>query len=47
MYRLELTEEQIAIILQALGHYQWSNPYINQEQFDIVEEIKTKIDSIL
>ena len=47
MCRLELTEKEIAIILQALGHYQWSNPYINQEQFDIAEEIKTKIDSIL
>ena len=47
MYRLELTEEEIAIILQALGHYQWSNPYVSQEQFDIAEEIKTKIDNIL
>ena len=47
MYRLELTEEEIAITLQALSHYQYNNPYINQEQFDIAEEIKTKTDNIL
>lgn len=47
MYRLELTEEEIAIVLQALGHYQWNNPYISQGQFDIAEKIKTKIDNIL
>ena len=47
MYNLSLTEEEISIILQSLGHYQWSNPYISEETFEIAEKIKNKIDEIL
>ena len=47
MYKLELTEKEIAILLQALSHYQYNNPYITQEQFDIAENINQKIDEIL
>lgn len=47
MYRLELTEEEIAIILQALGHYQWNNPYISQGQWDIANQVVEKIDGVI
>ena len=47
MYNLSLTEEEISIILQSLGYYQWNNPYINEETFEIAEKIKNKIDEIL
>ena len=47
MYTLCFTEEELAVILQALGHYQYNNPYITQEQFDIAENAQNQIDKIL
>ena len=47
MYKLELTEKEIATLLCALSHYQNNNPHITQEQFDIAENINQKIDEIL
>lgn len=47
MYNLNLTEEEIAIILNALGHFQYNNPYITIETYNIADNIKNKIDEIL
>jgi hypothetical protein len=47
MYRLELTEEEIAIMLQALSHYQYNNPHISEEQWDIANQVVEKIDSVI
>ena len=47
MYRLELTEEEIAIILQALNNYTDISEYITQEQWDIANEVMNKIDKII
>jgi hypothetical protein len=47
MYRLELTEEEVAIILQALNNYTDISEHITQEQWDIANEVMNKIDNIL
>ena len=47
MYRFELTEEEAAITLQAFSHYQYNNPYITQEQWDIANQVVEKIDSVI
>lgn len=47
MYTFNLTEEEIAVILNALGHFQYNNPYVTPEAYDIAENVRTKIDEIL
>ena len=47
MYNLTLTEEEMAIILNALGIFQYYCPFTNNEQFDIATNIMTKIDNLL
>lgn len=47
MYNLVLTEEEISIILQALSYYQFNNPYITEQTFDIANNVTEKIDKIL
>ena len=47
MYRFELTEEEIAIMLQALSHYQYTNAYISEEQWNIANQVVEKIDSVI
>lgn len=47
MYRLELTEEEVAIILQALSHYQYNNPHISEEQWNIANQVVEKIDGVI
>ena len=47
MYELNLTETEIAIVMQALSHYQYNNAHVTEEQYDIAENILNKIDEIL
>jgi hypothetical protein len=48
MYNLiDLTEEQVSIILQALTLFQYENPYISNEQFEIANSVVEKIDEII
>lgn len=47
MYNLVLTEEEVSIILQALSYYQFNNPYITEQTFNIANSITEKIDEIL
>ena len=44
MYRLELTEDEIAIILQALDNYMYNNGRISEEQWEIANQVVEKID---
>ena len=48
MYNLlNLTEEEVSIILQALKYYQYNNSYINQELYNIAENVVEKIVNII
>jgi hypothetical protein len=47
MYELNLTETEIAIVMQALSHYQYNNVHVSEEQYDIAENILNKIDEII
>lgn len=47
MYNLILTEEEVVIILQALGYYQYNNSHITEEIFSITNNVMDKIDEIL
>lgn len=47
MYNLLLTEEEVSIILQALSYFNFNNPYITEQTFDISNKITEKIDEIL
>lgn len=47
MYKLELTEEEIVIILQALSHYQYNNPHVTETQWDIANQVAEKIDDVI
>lgn len=47
MYRLELTEEEVAIMLQALSHYQYNNPHISEAQWTIANQVVEKIDGVI
>lgn len=47
MYELNLTETEVAIIMQALSYYQYNNVHISEEQYDIAENILNKIDEII
>ena len=48
MYNLtSLSEEQVAIILQAIEYYRYNNEYITQEQWDIADTIIEKIEDLI
>ena len=47
MYKLNLTEEEIAIIMQALSQYQFDNPFITAEQYQIALNVTNKICEII
>ena len=47
MYKLNLTEEEIVIIMQALSYYQFDNPYTTEEQYQIAQNVRNKIDEII
>lgn len=47
MYELNLTETEIAIMMQALSHCQYNNIHVSEEQYDIAENILNKIDEII
>ena len=47
MYRLELTEEEVAIILQALNNYTDISEHITQEQWDMANQVVEKIDGVI
>ena len=47
MYKVEFTEEDLSIILQAIMFYQDRNPYFTEKEYDIAEEVYAKIDEIL
>ena len=48
MYHLlNLTEEQVSIIMQALQYWQYNYRHINLEQWDIAETVIAKIDDII
>lgn len=47
MYYLKFTEEEIAIILQAIQKYEYDNIYITEEQFNIAENVIAKIDEVI
>ena len=47
MYDLQLTEDEISIILQALNYFQYENPYITEEQYDIANNVTNKIDYMI
>lgn len=48
MYHLlNLTEEQVSIIMQALQYYRYNNQYVTSEQWDIANSVVEKIDEII
>ena len=47
MYKLNLTEEEIAIIMQALSYYQFDNPHTTAKQYQIALNVMNKIDEII
>ena len=47
MYKVEFTEEELSIILQAIMFYQDRNPCFTEKEYNIAEEVYTKIDKIL
>ena len=46
-FTVQFTEEQIAIILQALNHYMYNNPYLTEEQWEIANKTIDTIDQSL
>lgn len=44
---LDFTEEQLSIILQALSFYQYTNPHISEEQYNIAETVICKVDELI
>ena len=47
MYNLSLTEEEISIILQSLNFFEEHNMHFREEHYNIINNIRTKIDEIL
>lgn len=39
-------EKEISIILQALTHYQYNNPHISEEQYEIANSVIEKIEDM-
>ena len=47
MYKIDLTEEEISLILQALDFHEEQNIHLTEVQFNIANSIRSKIDAIL
>ena len=47
MYKVDLTEEEISLILQALDFHEEQNIHLTEVQFNIANNIRNKIDKIL
>ena len=47
MYKVEFTEEELFVILQAIMFYQDRSLQFTEKQYEIAEKIYTKIDEIL
>ena len=47
MYKIDLTEEEISLILQALDFHEEQNIHLTEVQFNIANSIRSKIDTIL
>ena len=47
MYEIDLTEEEISLILQALDFHEEQNTHLTEVQFNIANSIRNKIDKIL
>ena len=47
MYKVEFTEEELSLTLQAIMFYQDRNLRFTEKEYDIAEKIYTKIDKIL
>lgn len=45
--KLELTEEQVSIIMQALSRYMYDNPHVTEEQWEIANSVLELIDEEL
>ena len=47
MYNLNLTEEELAIIMRALRVFQFNCPFTKQNEFDIAENVFMKISEVV
>ena len=47
MYKIDLTEEEISLILQALDFHEEQNIHLREVQFNIANNIRNKIDTII
>lgn len=47
MYSLVLTEEDVSIILQALDFFEEHNIHLREQHYNIINNIRTKVDEIL
>ena len=47
MYEIDLAEEEISLILQALDFHEEQNIHLTEVQFNIANSIRSKIDKIL
>lgn len=47
MYEIDLVEEEISLILQALDFNEEQNNHLTEVQFNIANSIRSKIDAIL
>ena len=47
MYKLNLTEEEIAIIMKELSQYKFDNNFITAEQYQIALNVTNKIHEII
>lgn len=47
MYNLSLTEEEVSIILQSLDFYEEQNIHLTKVFYDIINDIRGKVDEIL
>ena len=41
------TEEEISIIMQALGLYMYNNPNVTEEQWEIANRVLERIDTLV
>ena len=39
------SEEEISILMQALGHYMYNNPHVTQEQWEIANRLLERIET--
>ena len=47
MYKIDLTEEEISLILQALDFHEEHNIHLKEVQFNIANNIRNKINEII